>query len=494
MRTLLLLLLSAWTASAQLPAVLRVSATTNAPTNSFFALSIGQVTNSMRNLPYGPEIRIPPGTFYMGAQPLALTNGVKLIGSGIRSTVLLFNSASTLYCVQPGDNCYVANLTIQCTNPSSINIPLGLPTTASATNVFVENVELDGKSDCIYVRDNQEYRFKGCIFRTAWDACFQFGGLIQFYDCTWQSLADSGVNNQASITGIRQQGGTNRAFGGTMVLSDGVQETLGVWCISGRSELRGLILDVTSNSGRVRAVTNSSGTIVIVNCFPNAPIDGTNSSSMNLLSVEGSFGREIRNITTTSGRYTNSLTDRFIQFDVSAAAGTNTLPDIGYKTALSCIISNQPTDGNTFTLNGTTYTWKNSPIGTDQIQIGTDQSDSAFWLSITVPSHAAFDPLISITQPTVTNVTFTSRPDNVLTHSASGTWSVRVLSTNDYATTEGRLITVKDYRGSAATRNITVKPQRLATVDGASSYVINANYGAATFQAVGTNWSVIAVK
>lgn len=452
--------------------------------------NVQQLTNAVKVI--SNNIVAAAGIYDLGGQALPLTNGVSLHGQGVQSTILRFNSASTLYCVQPGDNNRLGNLTILCTNKGSINIPFGLSSTTSATNTVVEAVEMDGQSDCIYARDNSEIRFLRCVFSTAWDACFQFGGTIEFYNCSWKGRGTTNVNNGASVTGIRQSGGTNRVFGGAFDLRDGVGETLGVWCAAGRSELYGPALSVTSSSGRVRSITNSAGTVVAYNCFPNAPADGTITSGMNLLSIEGSFAREIRNITSASGKYTNTaLTDRFIAFDVSSIAGTNTLPDIGFQTALSCIVSNQPTDGDTFTIQGIAFTWKNSPVGSDQIQIGTDQADSAFWLSVTVPSYPSWDPLIAITTPTTTNVTFTSRPDQVLTHSASGTWSVRVLTTNDYATTEGRLITVYDSKGSAGTRNIKVSPQRNASIDGATSYLITNNYGSATFQAVGTNWVLI---
>jgi len=43
--------------------------------------------------------------------------------------------------------------------------------------------------------------------------------------------------------------------------------------------------------------------------------------------------------------------------------------------------------------------------------------------------------------------------------------------------TVGRKLYVKDYSGSAATNNITINTPGSETIDGAASYVINANYG-----------------
>lgn len=55
----------------------------------------------------------------------------------------------------------------------------------------------------------------------------------------------------------------------------------------------------------------------------------------------------------------------------------------------------------------------------------------------------------------------------------------------------GSLLTPKDISGAAATNNITLVPASGETIDGASSKVINTNYGFFTLLSNGTGWNVI---
>jgi len=58
----------------------------------------------------------------------------------------------------------------------------------------------------------------------------------------------------------------------------------------------------------------------------------------------------------------------------------------------------------------------------------------------------------------------------------------------------GEYVTVKDGKGDAATNNITVIGASSATIDGQSSYVIQANYGAVMLRWNGTEWKVLAER
>jgi hypothetical protein len=58
------------------------------------------------------------------------------------------------------------------------------------------------------------------------------------------------------------------------------------------------------------------------------------------------------------------------------------------------------------------------------------------------------------------------------------------------APTADRFVRIKD-NGNAVANNITVNPNAAETLDGASSYVISSDYGAATFVADGTNWYIL---
>jgi hypothetical protein len=70
------------------------------------------------------------------------------------------------------------------------------------------------------------------------------------------------------------------------------------------------------------------------------------------------------------------------------------------------------------------------------------------------------------------------------TGSATTIW----LSTADVAS--GRTIIVKDESGDANTNNITVATQASENIDGAATYVINANYESVMIYSDGTNWFV----
>ncbi|MEV0360083.1 glycosyl hydrolase family 28-related protein [Nocardia sp. NPDC050697] len=54
-----------------------------------------------------------------------------------------------------------------------------------------------------------------------------------------------------------------------------------------------------------------------------------------------------------------------------------------------------------------------------------------------------------------------------------------------------RRVTIKDYRGSAATNNITVATMNSQTIDGVATKTINANYGSLSFISDGSNWFVV---
>lgn len=59
------------------------------------------------------------------------------------------------------------------------------------------------------------------------------------------------------------------------------------------------------------------------------------------------------------------------------------------------------------------------------------------------------------------------------------------------ATSISKQVVVKDKSGLAGTYNITVVPNGAETIDGTTSAIIRVNYGAATFQFNGTEWSII---
>ncbi|MDA1128317.1 MAG: hypothetical protein O2913_06435 [Chloroflexi bacterium] len=55
----------------------------------------------------------------------------------------------------------------------------------------------------------------------------------------------------------------------------------------------------------------------------------------------------------------------------------------------------------------------------------------------------------------------------------------------------GRIFTVKDESGAAATNNITVATEGAETIDGSATDVINVNYGARSYYSDGANWFIL---
>ena len=68
------------------------------------------------------------------------------------------------------------------------------------------------------------------------------------------------------------------------------------------------------------------------------------------------------------------------------------------------------------------------------------------------------------------------------------TTAARTITLSTFDNKEGNIIMVKDESGGAGTNNITVATEGTETVDGATSKVINLNYGVLRFYSNGTNW------
>jgi len=65
------------------------------------------------------------------------------------------------------------------------------------------------------------------------------------------------------------------------------------------------------------------------------------------------------------------------------------------------------------------------------------------------------------------------------------------ITLDDDLTDAGRTFIIKDESGTAGTNNITIDPEGGTLIDGALTYVMNANYESKTVYSDGTNWFVI---
>lgn len=70
----------------------------------------------------------------------------------------------------------------------------------------------------------------------------------------------------------------------------------------------------------------------------------------------------------------------------------------------------------------------------------------------------------------------------------TSTAAARTISTTVGDQLPGRQMIIKDESGAAGTNNITFDPAGSVTVDGATTKVINTNYGVLRLYCDGTNW------
>jgi hypothetical protein len=93
------------------------------------------------------------------------------------------------------------------------------------------------------------------------------------------------------------------------------------------------------------------------------------------------------------------------------------------------------------------------------------------------------------TLTTGTTYTVTAAETIVLVDSATG--GAKTITLPLATTYTGRIIVVKDAKGTAGTDNITVDGNGSETVDGTANVVINTNYGKVGLVSDGTKWSVV---
>ncbi len=74
------------------------------------------------------------------------------------------------------------------------------------------------------------------------------------------------------------------------------------------------------------------------------------------------------------------------------------------------------------------------------------------------------------------------------TRSATGAQTVNLPAV---ATSSGRVLVIKDAGGLAGTNNITLDGNASETIDGATTFVMNTNYGSTTVYCDGSAWYVI---
>ena len=91
----------------------------------------------------------------------------------------------------------------------------------------------------------------------------------------------------------------------------------------------------------------------------------------------------------------------------------------------------------------------------------------------------------------VTDAAYTAKAgDRVIGVNRAGAVTVTLPSSE---VRPGRLYTVKDESGSASSNNVTVATEASETIDGSSTFTLNADYEAVSFYSDGVNWFVVPV-
>ena len=107
------------------------------------------------------------------------------------------------------------------------------------------------------------------------------------------------------------------------------------------------------------------------------------------------------------------------------------------------------------------------------------------------PQHSHRPPLRPVLEAyaNVTAATYTARASDRVIGVNRACTVTKTLPTGEVRT--GRIYTVKDESGAAASNNITVATGGSENIDGSATNVISANYGSVTYYSDGTNWFTV---
>jgi hypothetical protein len=172
-------------------AVVYVSRTGNATTDGT------ALRSAVTGAAFGTLVRVPPGTFDLGVFSLAIPAGVSVWGAGPDLTRVTSRSdfnAGLGPVVVPADQCSVKGMTIVSVLPdtSSFATCVGFPF-GTTGRVLLEDLRLEGDTDCLYFWDAAQVTARRIAFQTKWDAvfCGCDGARLDLEDFLLVSTADS---------------------------------------------------------------------------------------------------------------------------------------------------------------------------------------------------------------------------------------------------------------------------------------------------------------
>ena len=248
---------------------------------------------------------------------------------------------------------------------------------------------------------------------------------------------------------------------------------LGVSASTGSVTLTNLGVQ-TLTAGTNVVVSSATGTVTV--SVPNIGVTAVNGSTGSVLVVSSITAGTAMNVSATTGSVTinnlgvTSLTGTANQVTASASTGSVTL-----SLPQSIATSSTPQFAG-LTIAGTgAVSIGSTTAGTmNNVAIGATTATTAKFTGLTVG-------YVSVGSPTYTADANT----NIVGCNRAGTVAITLP-----AVAVGRVVTIKDESGGAATNNITITPAS-GLIEGNASYTLNINYGSITTYCNGTNWFII---
>jgi hypothetical protein len=211
---------------------------------------------------------VSPGVYNERSFIMTLPTGLKLIGAGRRVTSIYCHPSSSV----PAGNLDLSSSNVLSSFTTDFVISVGGygVTLGTATNALLENLEVSGISDVIYLQSWQGFTAINCSFTSKSDCFVDFqtdpagtNAIAELYNCHLKTTGSGILSNHGIVNGGQ---GQLRMFGGSIEARN-TQFSACVWSPRGTApggsiEISGVALSygTTNTAGRAFAILNESGT------------------------------------------------------------------------------------------------------------------------------------------------------------------------------------------------------------------------------------------